>query len=76
MTDEKKDGATPTPSVAEECKWIDGPTGVRCETHEPAARSSSATPTCDMCRQRIEWMRWECEACNPNPKLSEHPANR
>lgn len=28
---------------------------------------------CDMCRQRIAWMRWECESCTPNPKLAEHP---
>lgn len=28
---------------------------------------------CDVCRQRIAWMRWECETCTPNPNLKDYP---
>lgn len=26
-----------------------------------------------MCAQRIEWIRWECDTCTPEPKLENHP---
>jgi hypothetical protein len=36
-------------------------------------RMRSRPPPCDMCRQRIERIRWDCETCNPSPVLADYP---